>query len=76
MLEERKRWSDLTGSQKSIISVTGLVQIALLLAALRDLRRRPPELINGSKRLWSFAVFVNYIGPILYFWKGRRAEPA
>jgi hypothetical protein len=50
--------------------------MALLLAALRDLRRRPPELINGSKRLWSFAVFVNYIGPILYFWKGRRAEPA
>jgi hypothetical protein len=43
---------------------------------LRDLRRRPPELINGSKRLWTYAVFVNYIGPILYFWKGRRAEPA
>jgi hypothetical protein len=74
-MSDRKRWSDLTGSQKSIISVSGLVQMVLLLTALRDLRRRPPELINGSKRLWTYAVFVNYIGPILYFWKGRRAEP-
>ena len=74
-MSDRKRWSDLTGSQKSIISVSGLVQMVLLLTALRDLRHRPPELINGSKRLWTYAVFVNYIGPILYFWKGRRAEP-
>jgi len=74
-MSDRKRWSDLTGSQKSIISVSGLLQMALLLTALRDLRRRPPELVNGSKRLWTYAVFVNYIGPILYFWKGRRAEP-
>ena len=74
-MSDRKRWSDLTGSQKSIISVSGLLQMALLLTALRDLRRRPPELVNGSTRLWTYAVFVNYIGPILYFWKGRRAEP-
>ena len=74
-MSDRKRWSDLTGSHKSIISVSGLLQMALLLTALRDLRRRPPELVNGSKRLWTYAVFVNYIGPILYFWKGRRAEP-
>lgn len=38
--------------------------------------RRPPELVNGSKRLWTAVVFVNHIGPILYFWKGRRAAAA
>ena len=75
-MSQRKRWSDLTSRERSIISVTGTVQVLLLLAALRDLRKRPPELINGSKRLWGIAVFVNYIGPILYFWKGRRSEPA
>jgi len=75
-MSERKRWSDLSRPQRSFLSVSGVIQVALWLAAIRDLRRRPPELINGSKRLWTAVVFVNYIGPILYFWKGRRAEPA
>jgi hypothetical protein len=46
--------------------------MTLLAAALWDLRRRPDSAINGSKRLWKAAVFINYIGPIAYFWKGRR----
>ncbi|HSK92210.1 MAG TPA: hypothetical protein VK875_12965 [Euzebyales bacterium] len=75
-MTDRKRWRDLTRQQRSIISVSGLLQVTLLAAALRDLRRRPPELVNGSKKLWTGVVFVNYIGPLLYFWKGRRAEAA
>jgi hypothetical protein len=72
-MAERKRWSDLSGRQRWSISGVGVVQLTLLLAALRDLRRRPPEQINGSKKLWTAAVFVNWIGPIAYFIKGRRS---
>jgi len=72
-MAERKRWSDLSGRQRWSSSGVGVVQLTLLLAALRDLRRRPPEQINGSKKLWTAAVFVNWIGPIAYFIKGRRS---
>jgi hypothetical protein len=36
-----------------------------------DLRRRPAAQINGSKRLWVAASFVNSLG-IAYFVFGRK----
>jgi hypothetical protein len=71
-MAESKSWQELSPGQRVGIVMAGVVQVALLLAALRDLRRRNDDEINGSRRLWKAAVFVNYIGPIAYFWKGRR----
>jgi len=48
------------------------VQVALLAAALVDLRRRPADQINGSKAVWSAVAFVNFLGPLAYFAFGRR----
>jgi hypothetical protein len=51
----------------------GLIHFILMVAALIDLRRRPAEQINGSKRLWAFLVSLIYlIGPISYFVIGRK----
>ena len=52
----------------------GIVQFALLAAALADIHRRPAEEINGSKWLWSVVAFANFmgIGPITYFVFGRK----
>lgn len=75
-MAERKSWQELTRPQRTGIGVLGLIQVGLLLAALRDLRQRPDDAINGSRRLWKAAVFINYIGPIAYFWKGRRDTTA
>ena len=70
-----KQWQDLTDRQKRGIVVLGVLQLALLAAALIDIRRRPAEEINGSKRLWTMIVFINGIGPIAYFVFGRK-QPA
>jgi hypothetical protein len=67
-----KQWQDFTDRQKRGIVVLGLFQLALLAAALIDIRRRPAEEINGSKRLWTMVVFINGIGPIAYFLLGRK----
>jgi hypothetical protein len=75
-MAERKSWQDLSPGQRAGAVLAGVVQVSLLLAALWDLRRRPDEQINGSRRLWKALVFVNYIGPIAYFWKGRRTTSA
>ncbi len=66
-------------SQKSLdrrqrirTALGGLLKMLLLIAALRDIRRRSEEEINGSKRMWTAIAFVNYVGPIAYFIFGRK----
>ena len=70
----KKKWSDLTAREKAPFVVRGIVQFALLAAALADIYRRPAEEIRGTKWLWSAAVFVNFmgIGPIAYFLFGPK----
>ena len=67
-----KRWSELSSGQRRGIMLSGTVQVALLIAALADIWRRPEEEIRGDKRLWAAVSFVNFIGPISYFVFGRR----
>jgi hypothetical protein len=75
-----RKWSDLSQAGKigtvllaCFQVMLGLVKIGLLVAALRDLHRRPPDLVNGNKRVWTFLVFINFVGPIAYFIFGRKA---
>ena len=67
-----KKWSELSTGQRRGIVVSGIVQFALLIAALTDIWRRPKEEIRGDRRLWTAASFVNFVGPISYFVFGRR----
>lgn len=69
---DSKHWSDLSSRKRALIVAGGAVQFVLLGAALADLRRRPEDQINGSKRLWTAASFVNFVGPLAYFRFGRR----
>jgi hypothetical protein len=71
-MKSNKQWSDLTQAQRVAIIVTGMAQVALLIATLADIRRRPAEQINGSKRMWFGLAFINWIGPIAYFVFGRK----
>ena len=67
MASGKKQWKDLSDGQRSGIVVAGAVQIALLVAALVDLRSRPASEIRGPKPAWVAASFVNFIGPVAYF---------
>jgi hypothetical protein len=50
-----------------------LIQLALVLAALWDLIRR--ESTRGPKWLWVLVIlFINFIGPIVYFLVAREDE--
>ena len=74
IMTTNEKWSDLTARQKAPFVLRGIVQLALLAAALADIHRRPAEEINGSKWLWSVVAFANFmgIGPITYFVFGRK----
>ena len=52
-----------------------LVQLGLLVLALRDLLRPERRVRGDSKLMWGLIiVVVNIIGPILYFAVGREEE--
>ena len=68
----KRKWNELTPVQQATIAGVGLVQIVLLIAALVDLRRRPAGQINGNKKLWTLAAFINFVGPVAYFVFGRK----
>jgi hypothetical protein len=50
-----------------------LIQFGLMIAALIDLYKR--EVTRGPKWMWVvIIIFVNMIGPIIYFVVGREEE--
>ena len=50
-----------------------LIQLGLLVAGLYDLTRPTRRVKGGSKVVWALIIiFVNLIGPILYFLAGRE----
>ena len=50
-----------------------VIQLGLMIAALVDLERDERRVRGGSKLVWALViVFVNVVGPILYFVAGRE----
>jgi hypothetical protein len=70
---QRKKWSELTTGQQTAVKFGAVLQITLLAAALWDIWHRPADEINGDRRLWTLASFVNLVGPIAYFLFGRKS---
>jgi low temperature requirement protein LtrA len=68
----RTSWKDLTPRQKTAILVIGAVQLSLAATAWTDLATRPASRVNGRKGVWAAVIAVDFIGPILYFTRGRR----
>lgn len=67
-----KKWADLSAGQKQVIYLAGATEAILTTAALRDLARRPAEGVRGPKAIWALACFVQPVGPLAYFARGRR----
>jgi hypothetical protein len=68
----KKRWRELSERQRWAIVGSGAVQLILLVVAVADLWRRPPDQVNGPKPLWLAVSLVNFVGPLAYFTFGRK----
>ncbi|MCU6479338.1 hypothetical protein QO003_001613 [Arthrobacter silviterrae] len=71
-MDGRQKWQDLAPGKRRAIIVAGVLQLLLQLAALHDLSRRTPLEVNGPKKAWVAASFINFAGPIAYFVRGRK----
>ncbi|HEY7131741.1 MAG TPA: PLD nuclease N-terminal domain-containing protein [Candidatus Limnocylindrales bacterium] len=50
-----------------------IIQLGLMIAALFDLEKEERRVRGGSKLVWVLIiVFVNLIGPLIYFFVGRE----
>ena len=71
--KRKKQWKDMSTGQRAGAMVLGAVQVTLAISAWVDLARRPAEQVRGGKGKWALIIAINYIGPIAYFVRGRRA---
>jgi hypothetical protein len=55
-----------------LLSPVIVIQLGLMIVALIDLERDERRVRGGNKLVWALViVFVNIIGPIVYFVAGR-----
>jgi hypothetical protein len=66
------RWEEFSTPRKVATVLLSIVQVSLALCAWIDLARRPAAQVNGPKGRWAAVIAVNFVGPILYFLRGRR----
>ena len=65
-------WKTLSPTWKTALVTAGTLQVGLFAAAWADLSRRSPGAVNGSKAAWRVGLFVNTLGPLAYFLRGRN----
>lgn len=72
----KKSWKEMSPAARAGFVAVGIIQVALMLAAQRDISRRPAAQINGPKAAWRAAALINFIGPMGYFILGRKRPGA
>ena len=72
-MRRSRRWDESSTGSKVVVMLLTAVQISLAVSAWADLAQRPAEQVNGSKWRWAGIIAVNFIGPVLYFTRGRRS---
>lgn len=75
-MARKKTWKEMSASSKAGTILVGIAQVSLLVAAQKDISKRPAAMINGPKLAWRAASFINFIGPMGYFVFGRKRPGA
>lgn len=58
--------------QRAVILALAAVELGMKIVAARDIGRRSPRELRGSKLFWRLALLVNTLGPLGYFCWGAR----
>lgn len=71
-MRRSRRWDEYSTRNKVLMVLLAAVQVSLAVSAWTDLVQRPAEQVNGRKSRWAAIIAINFIGPMLYFTRGRR----
>jgi hypothetical protein len=72
MVGRSRRWDESSTASKVLVMLLTALQVSLAVSAWADLAERPAEQVNGRKRRWAAIIAINFVGPMLYFTRGRR----
>ena len=67
-----KKWKGFPSTMNTRAAGQGIVNLALLIWAVRDIRHRSDEELNGRRKIWTLAAFAPPFGPIAYLLFGRK----
>ena len=67
-----KPWKRFSTAKKPSAAGQGIINLALVIWAVRDIRHRSDEEINGRRKIWTLAAFAPPFGPIAYLLFGRK----
>lgn len=73
-MARKKSWRDMSKAQRISVVVSGVVNMALLVAAQRSIAKTPDSGIRGKKVVWRAVSFINFFGPVSWFVFGRRRD--
>lgn len=68
----KKKWSELSDTQKRLIIIGGVAEAAITVFAARDLKQRSSAGVRGPKALWAASLVVQPFGPFAYLAWGRQ----
>jgi len=74
--KKKKSWKEMPPAARVGTVMAAIVQLSLLVAAQRDISRRPAEQIRGNKAVWRMVTLLNFVGPASYFAFGRKNLPS
>ncbi|HAG60713.1 MAG TPA: hypothetical protein DEP82_15610 [Arthrobacter bacterium] len=74
--KNKKTWKEMPPAARVGFVALGIAQVTLMLAAQRDISKRPADQINGPKAAWRVAALINFVGPMGYFILGRKRPGA
>jgi hypothetical protein len=63
-------------AQRTALTIVGIIQFLMLVAAQIDLTIRPAEQIRGKKGYWRLGALINFWGPLAYFIFGIKRGAA
>ncbi len=67
-----KRRKGFSLAMKGDVIARRIFNLVLMIWAIRDIRRRRDDELNGNRKIWTLAAFAPPIGPIAYFLLGRK----
>ncbi|MBO0745761.1 MAG: hypothetical protein J2P43_12135 [Candidatus Dormibacteraeota bacterium] len=72
---KRRRSQQRDRRPRAAVAALVAAQIVIGSITVRDIRRRPPELVRGPRLLWMVWAGTNMMGSAAYWLLGRRRTP-
>lgn len=66
-----EKWDEQPAMRKVAVMLLVSLQVSLAISAWADLAEREADEVRGPKAIWAMVIAISFVGPTLYFARGR-----